>query len=155
MSFVHHLFSSCLIIMDFFSAMHGTTSVITKWFDSWNVCFGRTEFRAIHETSSNESIFRVTGHLCWEITGYWWIPHTKASYVELWCFLWSAPEYTQLNKQSWGWRYESPTCPLWRHYNGIWRCFGTNFSVLRFVIFKVKGNQILSLPTIPCVCFRF
>ena len=29
-----------------------------------------------------------------EFTGYRWIPHTKASDVELWCFLWSAPAST-------------------------------------------------------------
>ena len=43
-------------------------------------------------TSSNGNIFRVTGHLCGEFTGLRWIPRTKASDAELWCFLWSAPE---------------------------------------------------------------
>ena len=43
-------------------------------------------------TSSNGNIFRVTGHLCGEFTGPRWIPHTKASDAELWCFLWSAPQ---------------------------------------------------------------
>ena len=41
-------------------------------------------------TSSNR-IFRVTGSLCGEFTGHRWIPLTKASDAELWCFLWSAP----------------------------------------------------------------
>ena len=41
-------------------------------------------------TSSNGNIFRVTGPLCGEFTGHRWIPHTKASDAELWCF-WSAP----------------------------------------------------------------
>ena len=45
-------------------------------------------------TSSNWSIFCVTGHLYEEFTGDRWIPHTKASYAELWCFPWSAPEET-------------------------------------------------------------
>ena len=45
-------------------------------------------------TSSNGNIFRVTSHLCGEFTGHRWIPHTKASDAELWCFLWSAPEGT-------------------------------------------------------------
>ena len=45
-------------------------------------------------TSSNENILRVTGPLCGEFTGHRWIPHTKASEAELWCFLWSAPELT-------------------------------------------------------------
>ena len=42
-------------------------------------------------TSSNGNIFRVTGTLCGEFTGDRWIPLTKASDAELWCFLWSAP----------------------------------------------------------------
>ena len=43
-------------------------------------------------TSSNGNIFRITGHSCGESTGPRWIPRTKASDAELWCFLWSAPE---------------------------------------------------------------
>ena len=42
-------------------------------------------------TSSNGKFFRVTDHLCGEFTSPRWIPHTKASDAELWCFLWSAP----------------------------------------------------------------
>ena len=34
----------------------------------------------------------VTGPLCEDFTGLRWIPFTKASDAELWCFLWSAPE---------------------------------------------------------------
>ena len=37
-------------------------------------------------TSSNGYIFRVTGPLCGEFTGHRWIPLTKASEAELWCF---------------------------------------------------------------------
>ena len=43
-------------------------------------------------TSSNENISCVTGPLWGEFTGYQWIPLTKASDAELWCFLWSSPE---------------------------------------------------------------
>ena len=43
-------------------------------------------------TSSNRNIFRFTDPLCGEFTGHRWIPLTKASDAELWCFLWSAPE---------------------------------------------------------------
>ena len=45
-------------------------------------------------TASNGNIFRVTVPFCGEFTGHPWIPHTKASGAELWCFLLSAPEYT-------------------------------------------------------------
>ena len=38
-------------------------------------------------TSSNADIFCVTGPLCGDFTGHLWIPLTKASDGELWCFL--------------------------------------------------------------------
>ena len=40
--------------------------------------------------SSNGNIFRVAGPLCGEFTGHRWIPLTKASDTELWCFRWFA-----------------------------------------------------------------
>ena len=49
---------------------------------------------AIMMTSSNGNIFRVTGPLYGEFTGPRWIPLTKASDAQLWCFIWSAPEQT-------------------------------------------------------------
>ena len=45
-------------------------------------------------TSSNGNNVRITGLLCGEFTRHRWIPRTKASDAELWCFLWSAPETT-------------------------------------------------------------
>ena len=45
-----------------------------------------------HDDVIKWNIFRVTGPLCEEFTGHQWIPRTKASDVELWCFLWSASE---------------------------------------------------------------
>ena len=42
-------------------------------------------------TSSNGNLFRVTGLLWGESISHRWIPHTKASDAELWCFLWSVP----------------------------------------------------------------
>ena len=69
-------------------------------------------------TSSNGNIFRVTGHLCGEFTGRRWIPRTKTSDAELWCFF-----HLRLNKrsskQSWGWWFETLSRPLWRHSNAI------------------------------------
>ena len=61
-------------------------------------------------TSSNGNIFRVTGHLRGEFTGYRWILRTKASGAELWCFL-----NKRLSKQSWSWWFETPSRSLWRH----------------------------------------
>ena len=45
-------------------------------------------------TSSNGNNVRFIGPLCGESIGHRWIPLTKASDTELWCFLWSAPEQT-------------------------------------------------------------
>ena len=44
-----------------------------------------------HDDVISGNIFRITGPLCGEFTGHRWIPLTKASDAELWCFLWSAP----------------------------------------------------------------
>ena len=41
-------------------------------------------------TSSHGNIFCVIGPLYREFTGHRWIPCTKASDAELWCFLWAA-----------------------------------------------------------------
>ena len=41
-----------------------------------------------------ETFFRVTGPLWGESNRHWWIPLTKASDAELWCFIWSEPEQT-------------------------------------------------------------
>ena len=68
-------------------------------------------------TSSNRNIFRVTGHLCGEFPGPRWIPHTKASDAELWCFFDLRPN-KRLSQQSWGWWLETPSSPLRRHCNG-------------------------------------
>ena len=42
--------------------------------------------------SSNENMPLIIGPLWGESTNHWWIPLTKPSKVELWYFLWSAPE---------------------------------------------------------------
>ena len=55
------------------------------------------KFTYLMMTSSNGNIFRVTGHF----TGHRWIPRTKASDAELWCFLWSAPEWTIVRLVIW------------------------------------------------------
>ena len=66
-------------------------------------------------TSWNGNIFRVAGHLCREFTGPRWIPHTKASDAELLSF--DLRLNKRLSKQSWGWWFETPSRPSWRHRN--------------------------------------
>ena len=73
-------------------------------------------------TSSNANAFRVTGALCVDFTGHRWIPDTKVSDEELWCFRWFALISKRSNKQSWGWWFEMPSRPLWRNCNVIVCC---------------------------------
>ena len=80
--------------------------ICTLWACSWT--------KKLMMTSSNGNIFPVTGHLCGEFTSHRWIPHPMASDVELWCFLCLNK---RLSKQSWGWWFETPSRPLWRHSN--------------------------------------
>ena len=42
-------------------------------------------------TSANGNIFRVTGPMWRQFAVHRWIPLTKASDAELWCFLWCEP----------------------------------------------------------------
>ena len=58
----------------------------------WVFRTSRRIWRHSMMTSSNGNIFRVTGPLCGEFTGDRWIPLTKASDAEVWCFLSSVPE---------------------------------------------------------------
>ena len=77
------------------------------------------------KTSWNGNIFLVTGHLCGEFTGHRWIPRTKTSDAD-----------PHLNKrlgiQSWGWWFETPWRPLWRHSDvlGLLHCFGYQYEVI-------------------------
>ena len=86
------------------------------WTNDAPVCWRTHCDRYIMMTSSNENIFCVTGLLCGEFTGHRWIPCTKASDAELWCFLWSAPKLTveqTLETLVFG----TPSSSLWRHCN--------------------------------------
>ena len=96
-------------------------------------------------TSSNGNIFRVTGPLCGELSGHRWIPRTKASDAELWCFLWST-WIIWLSKQSCGWWFGTPLRSLWRHCN-VTRCpINNNPSLVQIMAWCRIGNKPLSEP---------
>ena len=67
-------------------------------------------------TLSNGNIFRVNGPSRGEFTGQQWIPLTKASDAELWCFLWSAPHQTVEKKSRRRW-FDTPLRLLWCYCN--------------------------------------
>ena len=60
--------------------------------------------------SSNGNIFRVTGHLCGEFTGDRPVTRSFDAYFD------PRPN-KRLSKQSWGWWFETPSRPSWRHRN--------------------------------------
>ena len=75
-------------------------------------------------TTSNRDMFHVTGHLCGEFTGLRWgdspvpgefsaqRPATRSFDV-----FFDLRLNKRLNKQWWGWWFETPSPLLWRHRN--------------------------------------
>ena len=61
-------------------------------------------------TSSNGSIFRVTGPLCGEFPSQRPVTRSFDISFDLRLDKW-------LGKQSWGWWFKTPSRPLWRHCN--------------------------------------
>ena len=87
---------------------------ILSWIDSHNI---ERFFVWDKNTLSHDDVMK------WKhFPRYWsfvrgihqWIPCTKASDAELWCFL---RLNKRLSKESWGWWFEMPSRPLWRHRN--------------------------------------
>ena len=76
----------------------------------------------------------------WPFTGPRWIPRTKASDAELWCFVWSTLGW-RLSKHLWGWWFEMPSRPLWRYSNAF--ITATGMELLKLISFSVKEIFIL------------
>ena len=69
-------------------------------------------------TSSNGNIFRVTGPLCGEFTGPGEFP-TQRSVMRSFYVFFVLRLNKRLNKQPWGWWFETPSWSLWRHCNVV------------------------------------
>ena len=65
-------------------------------------------------TSWNGNILCVTGHLCGEFTG------PQRPVTRSFAVLFDLHPNRRLSKQWWGWWFETPSCPLWRHCNVNW-----------------------------------
>ena len=106
----------------------------------------------IHDDVTNENIFRVTGLLCGEFTGHRWIPRTKASHAELWCFLLIS---AWIN----GWVNNREAGDLRRHrahYDGIvmWKALKDTIDIttmqgLRLAMNKLWQNAYCWFPDYP------
>ena len=68
-------------------------------------------------TSSNGTVFRVTGPLCGEFTGPGEFPAQRPVTQSFDVFFYLRLN-KRLSKQPWGWWFETPPWSLWRHRNG-------------------------------------
>ena len=68
---------------------------------------------AIMMTSSNGNIFRVTGPLCGSRGEF----PTQRPVTRTFDVFFDLRPNIRLSKQPWGWWFETPSCPLWRHRN--------------------------------------
>ena len=73
-------------------------------------------------TSSNGSIFRVTGSLCGEFTGPGEFPAQRPVTRNFDVFF-DLRLNKRLSKQPRGWWFETPSWSLWRHRNVHWKVF--------------------------------
>ena len=96
-------------------------------------------------TSSNGNFFRATGPLCGEFTGHDEFPAQRPVTRDFDVVFDLRPD-KQLSKHSWGWWFETPSRPLWRHCNDVdlstWEHFPHNLtSVRRFHRLGVRATQ--------------
>ena len=87
-------------------------------------------------TSSNGNIFRVTGHLCGEFTG---VSPTQKPVTLSFDVFFDLHLNERLSTQSWGWWFETPARPLWRHSNAL---ICSSYSVL---LSKMEAKEFESL----------
>ena len=67
-------------------------------------------------TSSNDNIFRVNGHLCGNSPVSGEFP-AQRPVTRSFDIFFDQRLNKRLNKQSWGWWFETLSCPFWRHCN--------------------------------------
>ena len=95
-------------------------------------------------TSSNGNIFRVTGPLCGEFTGHRWIPLTRPVTRSFDVFF-DLRLNERLSKQSWGWWFETPSRPLWRHRNASVRWVSMGYPILQRRPFRFSVGNLFEL----------
>ena len=94
-------------------------------------------------TSSNVNIFRFTGLFVWRIHRSPRNSLHKAQWRGPLMFSLICALNKRLSKQSWGWWFETPSRPLWRHCNRwIWRySYQTNYACESWQV----GNPSISM----------
>ena len=96
---------------------HNCVFLLGFWISCWDVIALSAvawHFPVASMTSPNGNTFRVTGHL--------WSPVNSPHKGQWRCALMFSLICTlnkRFSKQSWGWRFETPSRSLWRHYNAL------------------------------------
>ena len=85
-----------------------------RWFETWWSCY-----IAVMMTSSNGNLFLATGPLCGDSPVAGDFPAQRPVTPSFDVFF-DLRLNKQLSKQSWGWWFETPSRPLWRHCNVIY-----------------------------------
>ena len=115
-------------------------------------------------TSSNENIFRVTGHLCGEFTGPGEFPALRPV-TRSFEGIFDLRPNKRLSKQPWGWWFDTPSWSLWRQCNAcdimVIAPSGLIFNQIRFRIsipFEATVSRPLtsrSQPTNGCMSIKW
>ena len=95
-------------------------------------------------TSSNGNIFRVTGPLCGEFTGPGEFP-TQRPVTRIFDVFFDLGLNKRLNKQSWGWWFETLSRPFWRHRNEF-TAPRVRQGIVGFFVFTLDRQQIVEWP---------
>ena len=124
----------------------GKTSLIRKYLKplsmKWPLCIVQASLSwyVVMMTSPNRCIFRFTDPLWGESTVARWIPLTKATEAELWCFL-SAPEQWSRKKSRRRW-FQTPSPSLRRHCVWFWWPYGWQRERCVFPLSSSLENRI-------------
>ena len=92
--------------------------------------------------SWNGNIFRVTGHLCGNspVPGEFLAQRPVRRSFDVFFDL---HMNKRLSKQSWGWWFETPSCPLWRHCN-VYLAWVTWKKISQYLASDEKLHQCIS-----------
>ena len=116
--------------------------ILYGWLGTWRLAMVKLQnklnfrkYSQIMMTSSNGNIFHVTGHFVWGIHRW---PVTRSFDV-----FFDLRRNERLSKQSWGWWFETPSRPSWRHSNVpvIW-----DTMLLVWPQANVEANILIAIP---------
>ena len=96
--------------------------------------------------SSNSNIFHVTGPRCGELTSHRWIPLTKVSDTELWCFLWAWTNVCANNQNADDLRRHRANhdvtvmikFTIYHEYSGYILCHKVHFELVKWTQLKLE-----------------